>query len=226
MDFGQSMKFKFDTRGFYSGYVEGDAPSSTELVPPDDVGRMKPKWDGVQWLLQEDFTGVFWFNSATLEYATSVDASDARSAPWVEVVNGAVTSEMPPTQLHIFNYATKQWVDPRTLQDFKNAKWTEIKAARNAAEYAGFTWDGSTFDSDPVSQQRLVAAVTQAQMDASFSIGWTLKDNSVRQLDAVQMQAVGAALGAHVATQFAHGQGLRARIEAATTAAEVAGMVW
>jgi hypothetical protein len=30
----------------------------------------------------------------------------------------------------------------------------------------------------------------------------------------------------HVAAQFAHGQGLRARIEAATTAAEVAGMVW
>jgi hypothetical protein len=131
-----------------------------------------------------------------------------------------------PSEHAVFLMESRQWIDPRTLPDLKDAKWLAIKSARSQAEYAGFTWDGSTFDSDPVSQQRLVAAVTQAQMDASFSIGWTLKDNSVRQLDAVQMQAVGAALGAHVATQFAHGQGLRARIEAATTAAEVAGMVW
>jgi hypothetical protein len=135
---------------------------------------------------------------------------------------------LPPTTAHGWNPVALRWDAPPTppLPDLKDAKWLAIKSARSQAEYAGFAWDGSTFDSDPVSQQRLVAAVTQAQMDAAFSIGWTLKDNSVRQLDAVQMKAVGAALGAHVATQFAHGQGLRVRIEAATTAAEVALMVW
>jgi hypothetical protein len=118
------------------------------------------------------------------------------------------------------------WEDDRTLPELKVAKWTDLKQARSQAEYAGFTWDGSTFDSNALSQQRITGAVTLAQMDAAFSIGWTLADNTVRQLNAAQMKAVGTALGVHVATQFAHAQDLRTQLDAAQTTEQVAAVSW
>jgi hypothetical protein len=131
-----------------------------------------------------------------------------------------------PSVNHTFNYTTKQWEDPRTLQDFKAAKWTQIKQARSNAEYAGFTWDGSTFDSDAISQNRITGAVTLALLSPSFSIDWILADNTTRLLDQSGMAQVGGALGAHVAAQFAKGVMLRAQIEEATSQAEVEAVTW
>jgi hypothetical protein len=132
----------------------------------------------------------------------------------------------PPTPHHVFNYTTKQWEDPRTLQDLKDAKWATIKQARSAAEYAGFTWDGSVFDSDAISQQRISGAVTLAQMSPDFVIDWTLADNRVRTLVRAEMVAVGIALGMHVQAQFSKAQGLRLQIDAASTPGQVAVVVW
>ena len=131
-----------------------------------------------------------------------------------------------PTSDHLWNAATKQWEDTRTLQDLKDAQWTLIKQARTAAEYAGFTWDGSTFDSDAISQNRITGAVTLAQLSSAFTIDWTLATNQVRTLNQSEMLQVGAALGVHVQTQFAKGQSLRVQIDAATTQAEVEAVVW
>jgi len=131
-----------------------------------------------------------------------------------------------PSPHHIFNYTTKQWEDPRTLQDFKDAQWAKTKQARSAAEYAGFTWGGSTFESDAISQNRITGAVTLAQMAPEFTIDWILADNTVRTLSQADMLGVGAALGAHVAAVFAKGVTLRAQIEAATTPEAVEGVVW
>lgn len=131
-----------------------------------------------------------------------------------------------PNSYSLFNWTTKQWEDPRTLADIKAQQWKTIKQARTAAEYAGFTWDSSTFDSDALSQQRITGAVTLAQMSVDFTINWTLADNTVRTLNQMEMISVGAALGIHVATIFAHGQALREQIEAATTKAQVEAIVW
>jgi hypothetical protein len=131
-----------------------------------------------------------------------------------------------PSEHHVFNYATKQWEDPRTLADLKAAQWSLIKSARSQAEYAGFTWDGSTFDSDTLSQNRITGAVTLAQLSPGFTINWTLADNSTRTLNQADMIAVGVALGQHVQTQFTKAQALRVAIEAATTPEDVAAVVW
>jgi hypothetical protein len=132
----------------------------------------------------------------------------------------------PPSPHHTFSYATKQWEDPRTLADLKAAQWNLIKQARSAAEYAGFTWDGSTFDSDTLSQNRITGAVTLAQLSPGFTINWTLADNSTRTLNQADMIATGVALGVHVQTQFAKAQGLRLQIDAASTPGQVAAVVW
>jgi hypothetical protein len=133
---------------------------------------------------------------------------------------------MRPAPHCIFDFATKQWQDPRTLADLKAQQWALIKQARTQAEYSGFTWDGSTFDSDAISQNRITGAVALAQMSSTFSIGWVLADNTVRTLNQSDMLAVGAALGAHVAAVFAKGVLLREQIESATTVQQIEAVVW
>jgi len=140
-------------------------------------------------------------------------------------IEGVVTTNKQ-FEFERFNWQTKQWEDPRTLDDLKSAQWTQIKQARTNAEYAGFTWDGSTFDSDAISQNRITGAVTLAQLSSAFTIDWTLATNQVRTLNQSEMLQVGAALGVHVQTQFAKGQSLRVQIDAATTQAEVEAVVW
>ena len=131
-----------------------------------------------------------------------------------------------PSSIHVFDYTLKQWSDPRTLQEVKDQTWTQIKQARSQAEYAGFTWDGSTFDSDAISQNRITGAVTLAQMSTAFSIAWVLANNSVRTLNQVDMLQVGAALGNHVAEQFSKGVVLRELITAAVSKEEVEAITW
>jgi hypothetical protein len=126
----------------------------------------------------------------------------------------------------MFDYDIKQWVDPRTLAEIKATKWSEIKQARSQAEYGGFVWDGSTFDSDATSQGRITGAVTLAQMSSTFEINWILADNTVRTLGQIEMLQVGGALGEYVATQFAIGAYLRGLIDGATTIAEVEAITW
>jgi hypothetical protein len=145
----------------------------------------------------------------------------------VYVFNGALVAMPPqPSHHHVFNYTTKQWEDPRTLSDLKSAQWGLIKQARSQAEYAGFTWDGSTFDSDTLSQNRITGAVTLAQLSPGFTINWTLADNTTRTLNQADMIAVGVALGQHVQAQFTKAQGLRVQIEAATSWEQVAAVMW
>ncbi len=137
--------------------------------------------------------------------------------------------ELPPkpNKFCVYDYDANIWVDPRTIQNFKDAKWVEIKAARSAAEYGGFAWDGSTFDSDAASQQRIIGASQLASLNPSaFEIDWTLADNTVRTLSAADMQAVGVALGQHVNGQYVHARTLREQIEAAATKEEVDAISW
>lgn len=131
-----------------------------------------------------------------------------------------------PSSCHQFDFATKQWVDSRTLGQAQTMAWSDMKTLRSQKESDGFTWDGSVFDSDRVSQSRIMGAVQLAGMNPAFEIPWTLEDNTVRVLSASDMQAVGAALGSHVATIFARAQELRAEIYAATTIAAVEAVTW
>ena len=131
-----------------------------------------------------------------------------------------------PSPFCNLNPATRQWEDTRTLEQVQTMTWGNMKALRSQKEADGFTWDGSVFDSDQVSQSRIMGAVQLAEMNPEFEIPWTLEDNTVRVLSASDMKAVGAALGVHVATIFARAQELRLEIYAATTIAAVEAITW
>ena len=148
----------------------------------------------------------------------------AEGRPGASYVEAGCVVELPgkPSVHHVFDWTAKAWVDPRSLQDLKGARWAEVRRERDRAEFDGFTWDGSRFDSDALSQQRITGAVTLAMMNSAFSIDWTLADNTVRTLNAADMIAVGVALGQHVNACHERARVLRGEIDGA----EMVGDVW
>ena len=146
------------------------------------------------------------------------------------LVDGALVDTgqpvLPPHPWMKWDENAIAWIDLRNLDDLKADQWAKIKAARGDAEFGGFTWDGSPFDSDAISQQRIIGASQLAGITPGFLIDWTLADNTVRTLNATDMQAVGFALGQHVNAQHVKARGLRQQIDDATTPAEVEAVVW
>lgn len=131
-----------------------------------------------------------------------------------------------PSSSHVFNWATKQWEDPRTLADLKSAKWEQVKAQRDAAEFGLFTWAGHAFDGDEAAQRRINLAVMGAQAaliagDAAWSVDWTLADNTSLTLSASDMMGVANALGANIAQAHTSARAKRQQIQAATSVAEL-----
>ena len=121
-----------------------------------------------------------------------------------------------PTDNHKFDYTTKQWLDTRTLDEIKTQRWAEIKSQRDRLEFGGFEFEGKIYDSDQVSQGRIMGAAA-AGMDQV----WTLADNTTVELSASQLQQLYVALQVHVAGVHERGRIARVAIETASTKEEV-----
>lgn len=140
------------------------------------------------------------------------------------------TKPVRPNPFMTWDWAAKTWGDPRSLNELRLSRWAAIKSAREAAEFGGFTWDGSTFDSDRESQSRIQGAAQLATLamlsSQQFSVDWTLADNTVRTLSGADMLAVGQQMGVHIMTTHATGRALRDATEAATTSEELGTITW
>lgn len=70
-----------------------------------------------------------------------------------------------------------------TIDEVATNVWTTVKSARNAAEQSGCPYIDKVLDTDSVSVQRINTAVQAAQVaqtqKQSFSIEWTMQDNSI-----------------------------------------------
>ena len=121
-----------------------------------------------------------------------------------------------PTDNHTFDYSFKQWRDTRSLDDLKAQKWTEIKSQRDRLEFGGFEFEGNIYDSDQVSQGRIMGAAS-----AGVNQPWTLADNTTVNLTASQLQQLYAALQAHIASVHERGRIARQLIFDAETKKQV-----
>ena len=121
-----------------------------------------------------------------------------------------------PALHHIFDYTIKQWIDPRTLDELKAQKWAEIRTQRDRLEFGGFEFEGGIYDSDQVSQGRIMGAAA-----ASIDQVWTLADNTTAELSASQLQQLYAALQAHIASVHERGRIARQLIFDAETKEQV-----
>lgn len=130
--------------------------------------------------------------------------------------DGWVVMPAQPTSYHIFNYDLKDWIDPRTLDEIKAQKWAEIKSQRDQLEFGGFEFEGNTYDSDQVSQGRIMGAAV-----AGVDQIWTLADNTTIDLSASQLQQLYAALQAHIANAHERGRIARQLIHEAETKDQV-----
>lgn len=128
---------------------------------------------------------------------------------WVEI-------PAQPSTFHTFDYNTKQWIDPRSLDEIKSQKWTEIKSQRDQLEFGGFEFDGNIYDSDQVSQGRITGAAS-----AGIDQTWTLANNTTAELSASRLQQLYAALQAHIANTHERGRIARQLIYEAETREQV-----
>jgi hypothetical protein len=122
-----------------------------------------------------------------------------------------------------FHWGRQEWDDIRSLDERKAAKWAAIKAVRDELEVAPFTWDGSVFDMDRVSQDRLRTAL---QAPSWTLVSWTLADNTVKSMSTLDLASLMTAFATHVAALHDTARTLRAAIDAATTAAAVEAIAW
>ncbi len=121
-----------------------------------------------------------------------------------------------PSQHHTFDYLSKSWSDMRSLDEVKAYKWEQLKQQRNVLEFGGFEFEGDIYDSDQVSQGRILGASI-----AGLSQVWTLANNSTRLLTASQLQQLYAALQTHTALVHERGRIAREAIMSATTKEDV-----
>ncbi|OYV37526.1 MAG: hypothetical protein B7Z80_12575 [Rhodospirillales bacterium 20-64-7] len=164
---------------------------------------------------------------ADADIALAMSAVGTSDAYW----NGTqvVASPASPGSAYTWDWPTKAWALNLTVG--QAAAWARIKAARDAAISAGVTYNGNVYDSDATAQMRVTGAAQMAQLaiaagNMTYSITWTLANNSAVTLTAQEVITMAQAVGLNYQTLFAKGQTLRAQIMAATTQAELDAVVW
>jgi hypothetical protein len=104
----------------------------------------------------------------------------------------------------------------------KASLWAQVKARRTELENSPFECDGKYFDADVLSQQRISSAVLLSTLAAgSFSIEWTLADNTTATLSGAELIALGVTLGQRTAQIFSAAAEVRQLIEQAATLSEL-----
>ena len=102
------------------------------------------------------------------------------------------------------------------ITSLKEGKWATIKSQRDQLEFGGFEYAGHIYDSDQVSQSRIMGAAL-----AGVDQVWTLADNTTVELSASELQQLYAALQDHIASVHERGRSARLAIESAVTKEEV-----
>lgn len=107
-----------------------------------------------------------------------------------------------------FDYVTKSWKDLRSITDVRDAHWTKLKIERDIIEFGGFEFEGKVYDSDQVSQGRIMGAAT-----AGMEQVWTLQDNSLITLSPEQLIRLYMALQRHISAAHERGRIARHKID-------------
>lgn len=136
-----------------------------------------------------------------------------------------------PSPHHTFNWATKEWHDPRSLQDFKVLKNAYVNAARLEANNTTFSFSGKLIAVDALSRGDIDAVhgivVLTNEMPNGWVGGWKTVDNSYVSIpDVAAWTLFYKAMVGQGSINFAHSQALKAQLAAATTIKEVEAIVW
>lgn len=136
--------------------------------------------------------------------------------------NGAAWEDLPPSpgSGFYFDYKANSWLDSRSILDVRDAKWNEIKMQREQLEFGGFEYKGNTYDSDQVSQGRIMGAAI-----AGVDQVWTLANNTTVNLTGDELKELYAALQMHVSSLHERGRIARYNIDVAMTPQDIEAVV-
>lgn len=102
------------------------------------------------------------------------------------------------------------------ITSLKESKWTAIKSQREQLEFGGFKYAGNIYDSDQVSQSRIMGAAI-----AGVDQVWTLANNTTVNLTGDELKELYATLQAHVASLHERGRLARFKIDVAITPQDI-----
>lgn len=153
--------------------------------------------------------------------------------PTMEITNEQHVDFFARGQRHKVVNKVWTYVEPAapSIDVLKEQAWQEVKAKRDALEQAGAPYLNKVLDSDEKSVTRITVAVQAAQAaiasnTVNFALNWTMQDNTVVTLTAAQVCGMAVALAAHSDALHKTARDLRTKIEAATSAEELAAIKW
>ena len=206
-----------DGDGFLSGSIAAVAVNKRNQhsvvrtqLPTTPLGQFdKWRWVGRAWVAEKDYRGHSWYNPEnTGEVHAAERFNDAPPPGWAWWAPGKnrVVGEV------------------EALTRAKDEKWANVKKRRNAAEYGTLAWEGSTFDADVTSRNRLMGVAMAAQQRGGppAEIMWRLADNSSRRLTTAQLADVNAALWQRAVDAHTRAAELRSQINACTSLRDLA----
>lgn len=118
--------------------------------------------------------------------------------------------------IYTYNSETGAIEESVDLHLLKESAWILIKQLRDQLEFGGFEYEGNIYDSDQVSQGRIMGAAI-----AGVDQVWTLADNTTVSLSGTKIKELYQALQAHIAEVHERGRIARQAIESAVTKEEV-----
>ncbi|MDB5613627.1 MAG: hypothetical protein JWQ22_1280 [Devosia sp.] len=140
-----------------------------------------------------------------------------------------------PSRAHVWDWATKTWIDPRTLQDLKDAKWEEVKRWRAQARIAPLMQTRfGIFDADDEAVGNIKDTV--AGLTAAAAIGaepetirWTMADENPEQyvtLTPNELREVGVLLMSRGYAAHDRSRALFDQIASVTSAQQLDSITW
>jgi len=159
---------------------------------------------------------------------TSLDDLNANTGPG-ELVCPAVEGEGQNT--HRWNgTAIASFIFVPTITQARSNKLTELDNARDAYAFGGVVtpWGHLQTDADSKANSTGAAllALIRKMGNESFSINWTMTDNSLVTLDADGMIGLASMIAQHVNTAFIKGRSLKDQVLMAGTVAAVEAVTW
>lgn len=168
---------------------------------------------------------------AQLDEHHSAVASDTATDDGHYIAGGkSIARPERPSANHQWDFWTRAWVDRRTIEELKAAKWEAIKAQRQAVIDSPLVTQFGVFSCDARGRDGLKEVIQLSKdlagLDMASSVRFTPADNMRREFTGAQIAQVGRQMAQK--TQRAHdiADSLRSAIGAASTVSELEAVSW
>ncbi len=148
----------------------------------------------------------------------------------VSAAAAATIAACPPPTVGTWRWLVGRWLRVFGMPELRLTKWSEIKAARDAAIAADLQTPFGAFqcgrdDRASITDAMLLLQTLEARSQPT-TITFTLADNSVVALTAAQTATVSVLIGQRTQAAHATGRSLRAQIADAQTPQALAAIAW